>query len=65
MFGTIQKAIGATERLMDLLDETNETQENEAEFKRILKGDVVFQDINFHYETRPDINVINNLNFDH
>ncbi|MBT6438766.1 MAG: ATP-binding cassette domain-containing protein, partial [Flavobacteriales bacterium] len=64
MFGTIQKAIGATERLMDLLDETNETQENEAEFKRILKGDVVFQDINFHYETRPDINVINNLNFE-
>ena len=24
----------------------------------------VFKDINFHYETRPDINVINNLNFE-
>jgi ABC-type multidrug transport system fused ATPase/permease subunit len=64
MFGTIQKAIGATERLMDLLDETNETQENEAEFNHTLKGNVVFKDINFHYETRPDINVINNLNFE-
>ena len=40
MFGTIQKAIGATERLMDLLGDTTETQEYETEFNHILKGNV-------------------------
>jgi len=64
MFGTIQKAIGATERLMDLLGDTTEPQEYDTEFNHILKGNVVFKDINFHYETRPDITVINNLNFE-
>lgn len=63
MFGTIQKAIGATERLMDLLEGSTESQEEISGIKQVLKGNVVFNDVNFHYETRPDMPVINQLNF--
>jgi len=63
MFGTIQKAVGATERLMDLLEETTESQESDIKLNHTLRGNVTFQNVDFHYETRSDINVINQLNF--
>lgn len=63
MFGTIQKSVGATERLMDILELPTEPKQEDIELKHILKGDVVFSDVHFHYETRKDIEVIKGLDF--
>lgn len=64
MFGTIQKAIGATERLMDLLDENSEPQNDDLIIKRHLQGNVSFKNVSFRYETRPDVSVLHDLNFE-
>ena len=61
LFGSIQKAIGATERLMDIIHQ--ETENNTTNGRtQPLEGNVTFENVNFHYETRPDVQVLNHLN---
>ncbi len=67
LWASIQKAIGATERLMDILDEPvedislNEINTVAPEFK--IKGDVEFKDVAFHYPSRNELNVISGVSF--
>ncbi len=67
LWASIQKAIGATERLMDILDEPvepislNELKVVPTEFK--IKGDVEFKNVEFHYPSRMELNVINGVSF--
>jgi len=63
MFGTIQKSVGATERLMDILELDTEPKLEKLDIKNELKGNVRFSGVRFHYETRPDIEVIKGLDF--
>lgn len=63
MFGSIQKSIGATERLMDLLEFDTEPQNEQLTIKNHLNGKVVFNNVSFHYETRQDVAVLSNLTF--
>ena len=57
----LQKAVGATENLMDLLDEDGERL---AEAKsELIKGDLVFDKVSFNYPSRPDIQVIKSVSF--
>lgn len=62
LMGEIQRAVGATERLMDLLDNKNEKIVDVKE-KINLKGKVAFDDVSFFYETRKDVVVLNNVSF--
>lgn len=61
LFGSIQKAIGATERLMDIINQEEEKQINDG-IKSELKGNVSFENVGFYYETRPEVQVIKELN---
>ncbi len=61
LLGAIQKAIGATERLMDIIYQDEEAK-NENGITEDLKGNVTFENIGFFYETRPDVQVLNELN---
>ncbi|HRE75674.1 MAG TPA: ABC transporter ATP-binding protein [Flavobacteriales bacterium] len=65
LFARIQKSIGASERLMDLFDETSENISMEIEKKGMerLKGEVAFEHVSFHYDSRPDFPVLNNVSF--
>ncbi|MBK9699358.1 MAG: ATP-binding cassette domain-containing protein [Flavobacteriales bacterium] len=61
---TVLKAIGATERLMDLHDEPGEPVSLEARKERIeLRGRIAFEDVSFHYATRADVPVLRNVSF--
>lgn len=68
LYASIQKAIGATERLMDILEEPIEdiSLENADKFIGSLKinGDVSFKNVSFFYPSRKELMVINNLSFD-
>ncbi len=60
----IQRAIGATERVMDIIDGTPEMinltlNKN----KERLKGDISFDNVSFYYDTRPDFQVLHNISF--
>lgn len=65
VYAQLQKATGATENLFDLLDEPAELVNPQQSIApgEMLAGDISFQNINFHYPTRNDIEVIQNLSF--
>ncbi|CAG5079598.1 ABC transporter ATP-binding protein [Parvicella tangerina] len=62
LMGEIQRAVGATERLMDLLENPNE--EISQNFKPIdLKGEVRFENVGFVYDSRKDVTVLDDVSF--
>lgn len=63
LFANIQKAIGSTEHLMDLIVESSEKELFTGKENRQLKGEVKFDSVAFSYPQRPDIEVLKNLNF--
>jgi len=63
----IQRTIGATERVMDIIDGNPENlnlsaQTAELKNKR-LDGNISFENISFYYDTRPDFQVLHNISF--
>lgn len=67
-FGVLQKGIGAIENVMDMLEMTPEpvvlhppvrAKEKTAQ----LKGEVAFNNVTFHYASRPDVAVLQGLSF--
>lgn len=62
LYATIQKAVGATEHLMDLIDEETEQQKNKGAVTTPIKGAVSFENVDFAYPQRKDISVLKKLN---
>lgn len=64
LYAQIQKAIGATERVFELLDENPEKINSDANRKQEkIKGNVTFNNVAFSYPTRQEIEVLKNVNF--
>lgn len=65
LYAQIQKAIGATERVFELLDESpekiNSTQNTSTEHK--IKGNVTFKNVAFSYHSRKEIKVLKDVSF--
>lgn len=61
LYAKIQKAIGATEHLMDLLEENSEEQEGV--LISDLKGKVSFESVSFTYPQRKEIQVLDKISF--
>jgi ABC-type multidrug transport system fused ATPase/permease subunit len=64
LYAQIQKAVGATERVFELLDETPE-KINSVPNKVIkkIKGTVSFENVAFSYPSRAEIQVLKKVNF--
>ena len=61
IYAKLQKAIGATEHLMDILEE--EKEEIHSTFSAdAVNGHIKFHNLSFAYPSRPDVQVLNNLN---
>lgn len=56
IWGELQRAAGATERLVELLEATDPVQDpaQPVALPRPAKGAIVFDEVQFHYPTRPD-----------
>ncbi|MEL1240294.1 ABC transporter ATP-binding protein [Flavobacterium flavipallidum] len=65
LYAQVQKAIGATERVFELLDEKPEEINAVAHIHNIekIKGDVSFQNVAFSYPSRKEIQVLKDVNF--
>lgn len=61
-FSKIQQAIGATENLMEILDEEPEASEAKYDSKEEVQGDIAFSNLSFSYPSRPDVTVLKNIN---
>jgi len=63
IYAKLQKALGATEHLMDILDEKTENINSDCNGEAV-KGNIHFNNLSFSYPSRPDIQVLNNINFE-
>jgi len=61
LYAQIQKAIGATEKLMEILDETPE-EHTEGEITHHIKGSINFKELSFSYPNRVDVEVLKGIN---
>ncbi|HEY2583732.1 MAG TPA: ABC transporter transmembrane domain-containing protein [Mucilaginibacter sp.] len=67
LWASLQKAVGASERVLEILDETGEdisVHEHENVIKQKIKGDLSFSNVVFAYPSRPELTVLNDISFD-
>ena len=62
MYSNIQKAIGATENFMTMIQQDGERELHKGEQKPEITGQVTFENVHFSYPQRKDITVLNGIN---
>jgi len=63
LYAGIQKSIGATENLMNIINDKSEKDLSKGSQKPTLKGKVHFENIHFSYPQRMDIEVLKGITF--
>jgi ABC-type multidrug transport system fused ATPase/permease subunit len=66
MYGKVQSTLGASERILEILDETPEPTHIEPAqglTPARIQGDIRYEHVAFRYPTRPDIAVLKDINF--
>lgn len=63
-YASIQKTIGATEKLMLLIDEVSEQEIFTGKLTPTISGSLRFEDVRFSYPQRKDIEVLKGITFD-
>ncbi|HEY9002900.1 MAG TPA: ABC transporter transmembrane domain-containing protein [Mucilaginibacter sp.] len=67
LYANIQKSVGASERVLEILGEKGEAvsiDHAQNEIKQRIEGNIAFDDVNFHYPSRPEIEVLKGVSFD-
>ena len=63
LYANIQKSIGAIENLIEIMATPTEQELVSGVEKPTITGDVIMNDVNFQYPQRPDLPVLNGINF--
>ena len=63
VYAQLQKAIGATETIFDLMEEQTEMAVDRIETEAVEIGDIAFDQVEFSYPSRSDVQVLNGLSF--
>jgi ABC transporter fused permease/ATP-binding protein len=66
LYAQINKTVGASERIFEILEETPEVtlEESERPLQQPINGDISYRDIHFSYPSRPDLPVLKGLSLD-
>ncbi len=65
LYAQLQKTVGASERILEILEETSEVNPTEALPLFVpVQGHVRFEDVRFTYPARPDIPVLKGITLD-
>lgn len=67
LFANLQKAVGASERVLEILAEQGEdipTNETDNKITQSIAGNLEFKSVNFAYPSRPEIEVLSNVSFE-
>lgn len=62
IYSQLQKSIGASERIMEILAEVDEKDESKSTLK--LEGKIQFEEVTFSYPTRADLPVLKKINLE-
>ncbi|MEM1137622.1 MAG: ABC transporter transmembrane domain-containing protein, partial [Bacteroidota bacterium] len=65
IYGSLQKAVGASDRVLEILDKEAELviRDTSKEVIQRFKGNIIFEGVKFAYPTRKDITVLKGINF--
>jgi len=66
MYGKVQSTLGASERILEILDETPEPTLREPATSLVpaqIRGDIRYEHVAFRYPTRPDVPVLQDIDF--
>ena len=63
LYANIQKAIGATENLMEIINGKSELELHVGTQKNEILGQIEFQEVRFAYPQRKDMDVLNSISF--
>jgi ABC-type multidrug transport system fused ATPase/permease subunit len=61
IYAQIQRSIGASERILEIIDQADEKEATDSKVK--LRGDIDFTNVTFAYPSRPEYKVLSGLNF--
>jgi len=67
LFANLQKTVGASERVLEILGEKGEnvsTTEKDARVEQKIVGSLSFQNVGFAYPSRPELPVLSNVSFE-
>ncbi len=66
LYGQVQKTIGASERVLDIMEEASEVEVNEQAptVEPVLNGLIQYKEVGFAYPTRPDVQVLSDISFE-
>jgi len=67
LYANVQKAVGASERVLEILSEKGEEvsiNEIDNVIKQKIEGNIAFENVNFHYPSRPEIEVLKGVSFE-
>ncbi|HLP51572.1 MAG TPA: ABC transporter ATP-binding protein [Chitinophagales bacterium] len=62
-YSVLQKTIGASERINEILGEASETKVADENLSDVVKGNVEFKDVHFTYPSRKDMQLFSGLSF--
>ncbi|MGB4773844.1 MAG: ABC transporter transmembrane domain-containing protein, partial [Daejeonella sp.] len=67
LYATMQKAVGSSERVLEILGEVSEPisiNEKDNTIREHIKGDLSFENVVFSYPSRKEITVLNGVSFE-
>ena len=67
LFANVQKTVGASERVLEILAEQGEEvsiNEKDNQVKQKIEGNLSFQGVNFAYPSRPEMDVLTHVSFE-
>lgn len=67
LFANVQKTVGASERVLEILAEQGEEvsiNEEDNMIRQKIEGNLSFQSVNFAYPSRPEVEVLTNVSFE-
>ena len=63
LYANIQKSVGATENLIEIMATDTERELVSGTTTPEFKGNITMENVHFQYPQRPDVNVLNGINF--
>ncbi len=64
MYGQLQKAVGSSDRVMEILALESETELTSQKTDYQVIGNIFYQNVQFAYPTRKEVEVLKNVNFE-
>lgn len=66
LYAGIQKSLGASERVIEILNEEQEdikVSEEDKIIRKVIHGDLTLKNVAFSYPSRPDVEILNDISF--